>query len=127
MLAQHVSYNIKSGEIVKFKMTSNFDDIIIIDNQWHYLKKNDDKLRIVSVCRLDNKQKRIDRAIDVCKLLIEKGYIEKFEWDIKYVDSISIVGDWKIIFATIKTVLKRDGINSETSATMEEFQGSRSE
>ena len=52
---------------------------------------------------------------------------EKFEWDIKYVDSISIVGDWKIIFATIKTVLKRDGINSETSATMEEFQGSRSE
>ena len=34
--------NIKSGEIVKFKMTSNFDDIIIIDNQWHYLKKNDE-------------------------------------------------------------------------------------
>ena len=23
-------------------MTSNFDDIIIIDNQWHYLKKNDE-------------------------------------------------------------------------------------
>ena len=52
------------------------------ENVSDYLKKNDDKLRIVSVCRLDNKQKRIDRAIDVCKLLIEKGYIEKFEWDI---------------------------------------------
>ena len=31
--------------------------------------------------------------------------------------------DWKIIFQTIKTVLKREGINSETAATMEEFFG----
>lgn len=48
---------------------------------------------------------------------------EKFDWDVKYVDSITFLGDWKIIFATVKTVLKRDGINSETSATMEEFMG----
>ena len=31
--------------------------------------------------------------------------------------------DWKIIFRTIWTVLKREGINSETSETMEEFIG----
>lgn len=48
---------------------------------------------------------------------------EKFDWDVKYVDNITFLGDWKIIFRTIKTVLKRDGISSETSATMEEFMG----
>lgn len=49
---------------------------------------------------------------------------EKFDWDVKYVDSITFVGDWKIIFQTVRTVLKRDGINSNTSVTMEEFVGS---
>ena len=48
---------------------------------------------------------------------------EKFDWDVKYVDHITFLGDWKIIFETIKTVLKREGINSNTSATMEEFMG----
>lgn len=48
---------------------------------------------------------------------------EKFKWDVKYVDSITFLQDWKIIFDTVKIVLKRDGISSETSATMEEFRG----
>ncbi len=48
---------------------------------------------------------------------------EKFEWDVKYVDNISFLGDWKIIFQTVKVVLNRDGISSGTSVTMEEFQG----
>lgn len=48
----------------------------------------------------------------------------KFDWDIQYVDRITFVGDVKIILATVKTVLKREGISSETSATMEEFMGS---
>ena len=48
---------------------------------------------------------------------------EKFDWDVKYVDSISFVGDWRIVAATLKTVLKREGISSESSATMEEFMG----
>ena len=48
---------------------------------------------------------------------------EKFDWDIKYVDNITFLGDWKIIFKTVGTVLKREGISSETSATMEEFMG----
>lgn len=30
---------------------------------------------------------------------------------------------WEIILDTVKTVLKREGINSDTSATMEEFMG----
>ncbi len=50
---------------------------------------------------------------------------EKFDWDVKYVDSISFLGDWKIIFDTVLVVLKREGISSSTSATMEGFKGSK--
>ena len=49
---------------------------------------------------------------------------QKFDYDVEYVDNITFIGDWKIIFKTVLTVLKRDGITSETSATMEEFMGS---
>ena len=49
---------------------------------------------------------------------------EKFDWDIKYVDHITFLGDWKIILDTVKTVLKHEGISSASSATMEEFMGS---
>ena len=34
--------NLKSGEKVKFKIKSNLEEIIIIDGQWHYLKKNEE-------------------------------------------------------------------------------------
>ena len=46
---------------------------------------------------------------------------EKFDLDVYYVDHVSFWLDIKIFFKTIKTVLKRDGISSETSVTMEEF------
>ena len=49
---------------------------------------------------------------------------DKFDWDVKYVDHITFIGDWKIIFQTIATVLKRDGISAEGEATMSEFMGS---
>ena len=49
---------------------------------------------------------------------------ERFKLDVKYVDSITFCGDVAIIFGTLKTVFKREGITSETSATMEEFMGS---
>lgn len=48
---------------------------------------------------------------------------EKFDWDVKYVDNITFKGDLQIIIDTVRTVLKREGINSDTSATMEEFMG----
>ena len=50
---------------------------------------------------------------------------EKFEWDVKYVENISPWLDIKILFRTVLNVLKREGISSETSATMEEFKGTR--
>lgn len=51
---------------------------------------------------------------------------EKFDMDIQYVDNITFLGDWKIIFQTVKTVVLRVGISSDTAATMEEFMGSAS-
>lgn len=48
---------------------------------------------------------------------------EKFNLDVYYVDHVSFLMDWKIIFQTVITVLKREGINSENAATMERFQG----
>lgn len=51
---------------------------------------------------------------------------EKFSMDILYVNSITFLGDIKIIWDTVVAVFKRDGISSKTSATMEEFMGSES-
>lgn len=49
---------------------------------------------------------------------------EKFEWDIRYVDHVTFLGDWKIMIETIRKVLKSEGISSCTSETMEHFTGS---
>ena len=48
---------------------------------------------------------------------------EKFKFDLEYVKNISFLLDVKIVFLTVIRVLKRDGISSEGSATMEEFFG----
>lgn len=48
----------------------------------------------------------------------------KFDKDVYYVDNITFLKDWKIIFKIIKTVLVKEGISSDTSETMEEFRGS---
>ena len=47
----------------------------------------------------------------------------KFELDVWYVDHCSFLLDLKIVFMTIKKVFKREGISSDTSATMEFFNG----
>lgn len=49
---------------------------------------------------------------------------DKFKWDVRYVDNITLWNDVRIIVATVKTVLKKEGINSESSITMDEFKGS---
>lgn len=51
---------------------------------------------------------------------------KKFELDVWYVDHISFLTDLTVIWDTIKTVVKREGINTNnaaTAATMEEFNG----
>jgi len=49
---------------------------------------------------------------------------EKFDLDVQYVDNVTFINDWKVIFTTLKKVTLREGINSETAATMEFFEGS---
>ena len=48
---------------------------------------------------------------------------EKFEMDVWYTKHVTFKTDVGIFFATIKSVLKREGISSGTSDTMEEFMG----
>ncbi len=48
---------------------------------------------------------------------------DRFDLDVEYVDNVSLIVDWKIIFLTLKKVLVREGISSDSSATMEPFQG----
>lgn len=52
---------------------------------------------------------------------------DKFNLDVEYVDGVSFIGDWKIIFLTIKKVFVKEGISSDTSVTMEPFRGSKAE
>ena len=51
------------------------------------------------------------------------SWTEKFKLDVWYVDHCTFWTDIKIIFITIKNVLLRKDINSETAATMEAFNG----
>lgn len=48
---------------------------------------------------------------------------KKFELDVWYVDHISFITDCKVILTTIKKVIGREDINSQTAATMEAFNG----
>lgn len=49
---------------------------------------------------------------------------EKFRLDVTYVDHITFLGDLKILWdSVVVAFIKKDGITSETSATMEEFMG----
>lgn len=51
------------------------------------------------------------------------SWTEKFKLDVWYVDHCTLWTDFKIVFITIKNVLLRKDINSETTATMEAFNG----
>ena len=48
---------------------------------------------------------------------------DKFDLDVEYTQRVSLLMDIGIILRTIKVVLLREGISSETSSTMEEFRG----
>lgn len=49
---------------------------------------------------------------------------DKFKMDVEYVDHITFLGDLKIIWHSVMVAfVKREGISSKTSMTMEEFLG----
>jgi undecaprenyl phosphate N,N'-diacetylbacillosamine 1-phosphate transferase len=52
---------------------------------------------------------------------------ERFEYDLYYVEHISFWFDFKILWLTLKKVIRREGINSDKAATMEAFKGNKFE
>lgn len=55
------------------------------------------------------------------------SFEERFELDLEYIQNLSFKNDIAIILETVKTVLKREGISSDTSETMEYFTGTPEE
>lgn len=55
------------------------------------------------------------------------SFEERFEYDLTYIQNLSLKNDIRIIFETVMTVLKREGISSGTSETMEYFTGTPEE
>lgn len=53
----------------------------------------------------------------------EISWHQKFEYDVWYVDNISFLLDLKILYLTIKKVVKREGITANNSVTAEAFKG----
>jgi lipopolysaccharide/colanic/teichoic acid biosynthesis glycosyltransferase len=49
---------------------------------------------------------------------------DKFNFDVNYVDHVTFLMDIRIFLLTLKKVIIREGINSETAVTMEPFIGS---
>lgn len=48
---------------------------------------------------------------------------KKFELDVEYVNKINFITDLKIVFLTLRKVIKREDINSTTDITMDLFKG----
>lgn len=51
------------------------------------------------------------------------SWTERFDMDVYYAENISFMMDLRIVVDTVGVVLKRDGVSSDTSVTMEEFKG----
>ena len=49
---------------------------------------------------------------------------DRFDLDVEYVDNRSLRLDLQVLWETVSTVLRRQGISSSTSQTMEPFTGS---
>ena len=45
----------------------------------------------------------------------------KLEYDIEYIQNITFLGDWKIIFLTVLKVFKREDISADGMETAEDF------
>lgn len=52
------------------------------------------------------------------------SWTQKFEYDIQYIDNITLLGDSRIFFITMSHVVKRKDVNQSDSRPMEPFNGS---
>ncbi len=54
-------------------------------------------------------------------------WVKKFEYDVWYVDNVSLMLDIKILLLTIKKVIVKDGVNSSENLNMTTFTGGDNE
>lgn len=50
-------------------------------------------------------------------------WMQKFQYDIEYIDNITFLNDSRILLLTVRSVISHEGISSETSDTVEDFDG----
>lgn len=77
----------------------------------------------------DRQMKRHDVRPGITGLAQSSGrnllsWEDRFEKDVEYVENVSFAMDIRIIFATVSGIIKKEGISSENSVTMEPFLGS---
>jgi undecaprenyl phosphate N,N'-diacetylbacillosamine 1-phosphate transferase len=53
------------------------------------------------------------------------GWDDRFKLDVQYVESVSFLGDLKIVLLTLNRVIKGEGISPEGTVTMRRFEGSK--
>lgn len=52
---------------------------------------------------------------------------QRFAWDLRYIEKISLREDLRIVLRTVGSVLRREGISGENCATMQKFEGTKAE
>lgn len=53
------------------------------------------------------------------------GWEDKFCYDIWYTQNVRFLTDMRVVLMTVKCIFAREGISSDSSATMEEFSGTK--
>lgn len=53
------------------------------------------------------------------------GWEDKFRYDVWYTQNVRFSTDMRVVLMTVKCIFAREGISSDSSATMEEFSGTK--
>ncbi len=136
-LSETIGRTIACGDIVVCETLTDFSNCLSVVEQISGLKRHEDffvgigpRPLLVQYLPLYNSvQKRrhnIRPGITGWAQVNGRNAIswqQKFEYDVWYVDNLSLLLDIKILFMTIKKVFVREGISSDTSVTMEAFKG----
>ena len=100
-------------------------DMSVVGPRPHTLPFDDKYSQVVEAIKMRHNVKPGITGWAQCNGRNAISWNKKFELDVWYVDHLSFKTDVIIIIQTIKKVLKREGINSVTSATMEAFTGNK--
>jgi hypothetical protein len=124
----YTSFEVDVTDVVRF----NEDNIVAVyveaaDHEgWWYEQLDNHELFHKLVFSLDKRRHEVRPGLSGLAQISGRNAIsweERFNLDIEYIDSLSFINDWKIIFLTIKKVFEREGISSVDTAIMRPFEG----